>query len=197
MTLGEKLRQARKSCGLSQGQLADKLCVSRSAIAKWETDKGLPDVENLKQLSRLLHVSLDTLLNDTEDASPTVRERYDPAQFGRGCNKVRQDRMMAARFPGARVCTLLGRQDLSVQNAAPHSTLGFLTPVPFGPPEYVKTVREMDRNFYLAERENEQLFVSVTEEFLEIHPLPQRIDAASFTLGSWHFIRSSYLTDQP
>ena len=69
--------------------------------------------------------------------------------------------------------------------------------MPFGPPEYVKNVREMDRNFYLVERENEQLFVSVTEEFLEIHPLPQRIDAPSFTLGSWHFIRGSYLTDQP
>jgi len=42
MTLGEKLRQARKDNGLSQEQLAEKLCVSRSAVAKWETDKGLP-----------------------------------------------------------------------------------------------------------------------------------------------------------
>ena len=51
MTLGEKIRLARRGCGLSQEQLAQKLCVSRSAIAKWETDKGLPDVENLKQLA--------------------------------------------------------------------------------------------------------------------------------------------------
>lgn len=195
MTLGEKIRQARKGCGLSQGQLADKLCVSRSAIAKWETDKGLPDVENLKQLSRLLQVSLDVLLNDPEDTAPTVRERYDLARFGRGCNKVRQDRMMAERFPDAKVCTLLGRPDLNARQAAPHSTLGFLTPVPFGPPEYVKTVREMDRAFYLVEQEDEQIFVSVTEEFLEIHPLPHRIEAPSFTLGGWHFIRGSYLRE--
>jgi len=36
MTLGEKIRYARKCCGLSQGQLAEKMCVSRSAIAKWK-----------------------------------------------------------------------------------------------------------------------------------------------------------------
>ena len=44
MTLGEKIRHARKASGLSQEQLAEKMCVSRSAIAKWETDKGMPDV---------------------------------------------------------------------------------------------------------------------------------------------------------
>ena len=59
MTLGEKIKYARKCHGLSQEQLANKLCISRSAIAKWETDKGIPDVENLKMLSRLLHVSVN------------------------------------------------------------------------------------------------------------------------------------------
>ena len=68
MTLGEKIRHSRKSCGLSQEKLAEKLCVSRSAIAKWETDKGMPDVENLKFLSRLLNVSVDYLLSDEPPA---------------------------------------------------------------------------------------------------------------------------------
>ena len=47
MTLGAKIKEARRKCGLSQEQLAEKMSVSRSAIAKWETDKGLPDVGNL------------------------------------------------------------------------------------------------------------------------------------------------------
>ena len=59
MTLGEKIRETRRKCGLSQEQLAERLSVSRSAIAKWETDKGLPDVGNLKILARLLNVSVD------------------------------------------------------------------------------------------------------------------------------------------
>ena len=38
MTLGEKLRNARKQEGLTQEQLSEKLGISRSAVAKWETD---------------------------------------------------------------------------------------------------------------------------------------------------------------
>ena len=48
MTIGEKIKEARIGIGLSQEELAEKLNVSRSAIAKWEADKGVPDIENLK-----------------------------------------------------------------------------------------------------------------------------------------------------
>lgn len=58
MTLGEKLKEARKQAGLSQEQLSEKLGVSRSAVAKWETDNGITDVDNLKILSKLLNVSI-------------------------------------------------------------------------------------------------------------------------------------------
>lgn len=47
-TLGEKLKEARKNVGLTQEQLAVKLRVSRQAITKWEADKEMPDIENLK-----------------------------------------------------------------------------------------------------------------------------------------------------
>ena len=59
MTLAEKLKDARKNAALSQEQLAEKLCVSRAAVAKWESGKGLPDIENLKAISKLLDVSID------------------------------------------------------------------------------------------------------------------------------------------
>ena len=58
MTFGEKLKEARKEAGLSQEQLAQELSVSRSAVAKWESDKGMPDVNNLKAISQLLDVSV-------------------------------------------------------------------------------------------------------------------------------------------
>ena len=54
MTTGEKIRDARKSAGLSQENLSEKLGVSRSAVAKWEADNGIPDTDNLKALSELL-----------------------------------------------------------------------------------------------------------------------------------------------
>ena len=65
-TLGKKLKSARKEAGLTQEQLAVKLMVSRQAITKWEADKGMPDIENLKSLSQLLGVSIDYLLDNGE-----------------------------------------------------------------------------------------------------------------------------------
>lgn len=64
MTLGEKIKEARKQCGLSQEQLAEKLAVSRSAVAKWETDKGIPDIANLIAISDEFGLSLDELIKD-------------------------------------------------------------------------------------------------------------------------------------
>ena len=85
MTLGEKIREARRKCGLSQEQLAEKMSVSRSAVAKWETDKGLPDVGNLKILARLLNVSVDHLLDESKTVEESViRENYALAAYGYG-----------------------------------------------------------------------------------------------------------------
>ncbi len=67
MTLGEKITNARKQANMSQEQLAEKLNVSRSAIAKWETDKGIPDIENLKALSGVFEVSIDYLVGNEND----------------------------------------------------------------------------------------------------------------------------------
>ena len=88
MTVGEKIKEARKQCGLSQEQLAEKMSVSRSAIAKWETDKGLPDIDNLKALAGFLNVSVDYLLDDGERIDELVtREAYDLANYGKGSKK--------------------------------------------------------------------------------------------------------------
>lgn len=196
MTLGEKIRYARKCCGLSQGQLAEKLCVSRSAIAKWETDKGLPDVENLKQLARLLSVSVDSLLDDSADAmSAVIRQPCHLAAYGRGCQKVRKDRMMREKFPDARICTLQGRPELSKEEPIADNTLGILTPAPFGMPEFLKSVRNLEKDFYLVEREDDQFFVTVSEDFLEIRPMIPRQTGNTFKLGSWMFVRCGYMTD--
>ena len=139
MTLGEKIRYARKCCRLSQEQLAEKMCVSRSAIAKWETDKGMPDIENLKLLSRLLGVTTDSLLDDSAGPEPApVRHRYHLAAYGRGCRRIRKDRLMLEKFPHARIIPLLGQPELPQNSQVLDSRLGILTShmakpaVPFG-----------------------------------------------------------------
>ena len=62
MTLGERIRDERKKRGLSQEELADILNVSRQAITKWETDRGIPDIANLIRISEEFEISLDELI---------------------------------------------------------------------------------------------------------------------------------------
>ena len=64
MNLGEKIKEHRKQAGLSQEQLAERLNVSRQAITKWETNKGIPDIANLIAISDEFGLSLDELIKD-------------------------------------------------------------------------------------------------------------------------------------
>lgn len=63
MNLGNSLFHARKKCGLSQEDVAEKLGVSRQTVSKWETDETVPDIRQAKKLSVLYHTSLDELID--------------------------------------------------------------------------------------------------------------------------------------
>ena len=63
MDFNEKLQQLRKEKGLTQEQLAEILYVSRTAISKWESGRGYPCIESLKDISQFFNVSIDELLN--------------------------------------------------------------------------------------------------------------------------------------
>lgn len=65
MDFSEKLKEIRKNEGLSQEQLAEKIGVSRQAITKWETGKGLPDIENMVIIAEIFKTTLDELLRDS------------------------------------------------------------------------------------------------------------------------------------
>ena len=67
MTFGEKLKTIRKKADMSQEKLAEKLGVSRQAITKWETDMGIPDIENIMAVSALFDISIDELLSKEKD----------------------------------------------------------------------------------------------------------------------------------
>ena len=64
MIFSEKLQLIRKSKGLTQEELAEKLDVSRQAVAKWESGQVYPDINNLIQISNLFNVTVDYLVKD-------------------------------------------------------------------------------------------------------------------------------------
>ena len=78
MILEEKLITLRKSKGLSQDDLANKLDVSRQAVYKWEAGQATPEISKLKILSALYNVSIDNLLDNSQDIiyMNTPKARY-------------------------------------------------------------------------------------------------------------------------
>ncbi len=67
MKFEERIQLIRKEKGLSQEDLAEKLGVSRQAVAKWEAGLSYPDVDNLITLSNLFRISIDSLLKPEDD----------------------------------------------------------------------------------------------------------------------------------
>ena len=77
MTFAEKLKSIRKQAGMSQEQLAEKLGVSRQAVTKWETDTGIPDIENIMAISALFDISIDELLSNERGAKKPTDYLYE------------------------------------------------------------------------------------------------------------------------
>ncbi len=64
MTLGQKICELRNRQNMTQGDLAEKLNVSRRSISKWETDASVPELDKLIMLSNLFNISMDELVRD-------------------------------------------------------------------------------------------------------------------------------------
>ena len=188
MTLGEKLKLARKQIGLSQEQLAMKINVSRSAIAKWETDKGIPDVENLKQIAQILNVSIDYLLDDNQSFHRFVmKETIDLSKY-KGSRKKKKDKMIREKYPNAEIYTLLGEVILTKYEKIVDNVIGVFTSAPFGIPDFINGVKNIDKEFYLVNQKEKQFFVVVSNEYVESYELVEKINKKKFILENRQFI---------
>lgn len=81
MTFGIKLQKLRKTQGLSQEQLADRLCVTRQAVSKWELDETLPDSENVLKIADMFYVSAEYLLNNSVTEQPVKTFHIDADKY--------------------------------------------------------------------------------------------------------------------
>lgn len=80
MTLGEKISKLRTTSKMSQGDLAEKLNVSRQSISKWETNASVPELDKLIQLCDLFGISLDELVrSDNLEAGDDREEDVPPS----------------------------------------------------------------------------------------------------------------------
>ena len=191
MTLAEKLKDARKNAALSQEQLAEKLCVSRAAVAKWESGKGLPDIENLKAISKLLDVSIDYLVDDGAEMDFRVtKEQIDLDSYEvTGRCRGKQDAAVLARFPEATRINQLSliHQLNKIEWWADFLTMGLYTMI-WGLSHW----KTWTGYYYLVEQGSRQFFVSVDQEFITATSMPKKIEKNKFYIGDRQYIRIRY-----
>lgn len=84
MEFSEKLQELRKSRGLTQEELAEALFVSRTAISKWESGRGYPSIDSLKEISKFFSVSIDDLLSG--EKLVTIAEKENKANLRSVCD---------------------------------------------------------------------------------------------------------------
>ena len=75
MEFNEKLQELRKNRSLTQEELAEALFVSRTAISKWESGRGYPSIDSLKEISRFFSVTIDDLICSEEMISVAENEK--------------------------------------------------------------------------------------------------------------------------
>ena len=75
MEFNKKLQELRKARSLTQEELAEALFVSRTAISKWESGRGYPNLDSLKEISRFFSVSIDELICTEEIISAAEDEK--------------------------------------------------------------------------------------------------------------------------
>ena len=184
MTFGEKLKEA----GLSQEQFAQKLSVSRSAVAKRESDKGMPDVNNLKTMAQLLGISVDYLLDEDEKLSfNETKEAINLDSFevtGKCRNKM--DAACYFSFHEAdAIYPLVRRKRMN--------KVEWLADLIAGPgiiqgADYLRD----SSAYYLVETVGKQLLVNVSADFITSRELANKVDPKKFDFGNYMFRKAPY-----
>lgn len=188
MSIGEKLKECRKKAGLSQEQLAEKLCVSRQAITKWESNRGMPDIANIKNISKLFGVSIDYLLDDGETIlNNAIKESINIEDYKKaGKYRSKYEAAVRAKYPQATIIyPLIRYKKLSfVENI-----IDFI--VQPGVLQLADSLNNMSR-YYLVELQQKQLLVNVTKEFIESRELNCKFTEKKIVIGNTLFKKATY-----
>lgn len=201
MTFGERFKEARAKAGFTQDELAQRLAVSRSAVAKWESDRGMPDVTNLKMIADVLGVSVDYLLDDGNALNLSVTKKaIDLTKFGdrRKLSHTRKveikERIVREEYPDAEILrlTVTKIKNTKSETIADQAIGWFaliLGGIPlFGTQEFGKTLNSLDQQYYLVDEEKAQYFVLLTDEQMISRSLAKRITDKKFEIGDREFL---------
>ena len=101
MEFNEKLQELRKKKGFTQEELAKRLFVSRTAISKWESGRGYPNIDSLKAIAKVFSVTVDELLSSEEVITIAEENEKQKEKYFRGlvCGLLDMSVLMLLALP--------------------------------------------------------------------------------------------------
>ncbi len=84
MNISDRIQYLRKTKGISQEELADKIGVSRQAISKWESEQSIPDIDKILLLSDYFEVTTDYIIKGIEPTLEMEKDTLDARIFALG-----------------------------------------------------------------------------------------------------------------
>ena len=182
MTLGEKIKEARKKFGLSQEQLAEFLNVSRQAITKWESGAGIPDTSNLQLLAKTFGITIDYLLNN-ENKLPllVMRKELDKEKYK---NKIKSySEILKEYYPEPwEVYSLIRNKRMSKLEWIFDFFVGA------GTVELADGLNDLSP-YYLVKKDKLKMLVNIKDWILEVQELPSDVNEKKFQVGKNRFIK--------
>jgi len=174
------------------------LCVSRQAITKWETGKGIPDVDNLKVISKVLNVSIDFLLDDEEILDKTIiKEQINLNDYVKeGKLRSKKDAVVYAKYPDAEITPLLAKKKSTKGQKVLGELLGWLTDAPFGTDEVFNQIADARNSYYLVLQDGKQILVTVTDDFIESKVMAKKIIRDKFEIGEYKYQKAVYKVEK-
>ena len=195
MIFAKKLKQLRQQTGWSQEQLADRLDVTRQAVAKWERGAGFPDIDNVQALAKLFNTSVDELLDYTRaglasamrepidlDAYPTDTKGYSAS-----------DLAVADKFADADQIESLNRhRRLTWWQKIIDFFVGAGTLDVAFSGEAIGQLKG-DRRYYLVEKSGRSWIVEVTKTYIERREIAETLPRKGLTVGDYMYRRSGFI----
>lgn len=210
ISLGEKIKKARLEAGLTQEELSELLMVSRAAVAKWETNRGLPDIENLKFIASALSVSVDYLLDENNSVDFSITKKpinlnkygFDGRLSGFKKSKIKEQ-IVLDEYTDSEInmLTVVKTYNSSSEKMVDNSVGWFSTllgglPL-FGIYDFSKAVSTLGADqYYLVDKKDKQYFVLITDEYIISRIMGVAFNSKKFRIGDKEFMKVGFLRNK-
>ena len=195
MIFAKKLKQLRQQTGWSQEQLADRLNVTRQAVAKWERGAGFPDIDNMQALAKLFNTSVDELLDYTRAGlASAMREPIDLDVYPTDTKGYSaSDLAVADKFADADQIESLNRhRRLTWWQKIIDFFVGAGTLDVAFSGEAIGQLKG-DRRYYLVEKSGRSWIVEVTKTYVERRELTKPFPRQQLSVGDFIYRRSGFV----